>query len=195
MKKSLLLLFAALTLLTGCNTMKPDDFAAATPKFSIEDYFAGHTRAWGLFEDRFGKVRRQFVVDIHGYQDGEDFVLDEQFLYSDGVREQRVWRIRKTGENSYEGQAGDIIGIARGEAAGNALNWRYDMNLKIGGRDWQVHFNDWMFLQPSGVLLNRARVSKFGLTLGTVTLAFMQVDSPEAGTAEQPSPVAAAAQN
>jgi hypothetical protein len=29
-----------------------------------------------------------------------------------------------------------------------------------------------MFLQPSGVLLNRARVSKFGLEIGTVTLAF-----------------------
>jgi hypothetical protein len=63
-----------------------------------------------------------------------------------------------------------------------------------------VHFNDWMFLQPSGVLLNRARVSKFGITIGEVTLAFMKADKMEAAresanenTALSASPAARAA--
>jgi hypothetical protein len=29
-----------------------------------------------------------------------------------------------------------------------------------------------MFLQPSGVLLNRSKVTKLGVEIGTVTLAF-----------------------
>jgi len=41
-----------------------------------------------------------------------------------------------------------------------------------GDSSVDVHFDDWMFLQPDGVLLNRARVSKFGFTVGEVTLAF-----------------------
>ena len=41
------------------------------------------------------------------------------------------------------------------------LNWRYDMDLKVG-EGTSVHFNDWMFLQEDGVLVNRARVTKLG---------------------------------
>ncbi|MEL0112654.1 MAG: DUF3833 domain-containing protein, partial [Rickettsiales bacterium] len=138
----------------------------------LEDYFQGRTRAWGIFEDRFGNLRRQFVVDITGTWDGRELVLDERFDYSDGEQDRRIWRIVKTGPNTYEGRADDIVGVATGEASGNALNWRYDMDLKVGDGSWRVHFNDWMFLQPSGVLLNRARVSKFGFEIGVVTLFF-----------------------
>jgi hypothetical protein len=101
-------------------------------------------------------------------------VLDEQFQYRDGERDRRVWTITKTDDHTYEGRADDVIGVAKGESYGNALNWRYDMDLKVGEGTLRVHFNDWMFLQPSGVLLNRARVSKLGIEIGTVTLAFMK---------------------
>ena len=154
--------------------MKASDFKDSEPRLLIEDYFAGETRAWGLFEDRFGTLRRQFVVDITGTWDGEQLVLDERFQYSDGERDRRVWTIRKTGAHSYEGRADDIVGTATGEAYGNALNWRYDMDLKIGDRRLRVHFDDWMFLQPAEVLINRATVTKLGFEIGQVTLAFMK---------------------
>jgi len=164
----------ALLLLGGCSRMKPIDFKDGEPKLTLEDYFRGTTRAWGLFEDRFGRIRRQFVVDIAGRHDGDVLVLDERFRYSDGETDRRVWRIRKTGDNSYEGRADDVVGVASGEAYGNVLNWRYDMDLKVGDGTLRVHFNDWMFLQPSGVLLNRAKVSKFGINIGEVTLVFIK---------------------
>jgi hypothetical protein len=156
--------------------MKPIDFKEAKPLFTIETYFTGQTQAWGIFEDRFGNLRRQFTVDISGKWDGKELVLDERFQYSDGETDQRVWRITKTGEHSYEGRAADVIGIARGKAYGNALNWQYDMDLKVGGSTLRVHFDDWMFLQPGGVMLNRAKVSKFGIEIGEVTLAFSKPD-------------------
>jgi hypothetical protein len=162
--------------------MKPTDFKESTPALVIEDYFAGETRAWGLFEDRFGTLRRQFTVDITGTWDGDQLVLDERFRYSDGETDRRVWTITKTGPHTYEGRADDVVGAASGEAYGNALNWRYDMDLKVGDGNMRVHFNDWMFLQPSGVLLNRARVSKFGFEVGEVTLAFMKPETAEAMT-------------
>ena len=164
----------ALFVLSGCTNMKPADFEHDTPQLVIEDYFAGRTRAWGIFEDRFGQLRRQFTVDIIGTWDGRELVLDEQFQYRDGERDRRVWTITKTDDHTYEGRADDVSGVAKGESYGNALNWRYDMDLKVGEGTLRVHFNDWMFLQPSGVLLNRARVSKLGVEIGTVTLAFMK---------------------
>ena len=164
----------ALLVLSGCTNMKPTDFSGTTPQLRIEEYFAGHTSAWGIFEDRFGNLRRQFVVDIDGKWDGERLVLDERFLYSDGEKDRRVWTIRKIDAHRYEGQAADVIGVAVGEAYGNALNWQYDMDLKVGEGTLRVHFNDWMFLQESGVLVNRARVSKFGIEIGEVTLFFQK---------------------
>ena len=163
-------LIFALIVLSGCTSMKPSDFSKAEPLLRIEDYFVGQTRAWGIFEDRFGNLRRQFVVEIQGSWDGESLVLDERFRYSDGESDRRVWTIKKIDEHRYEGRADDVIGTAIGEAYGNALNWRYDMDLKIGERTLRVHFNDWMFLQSSGVMVNRARVSKFGIAIGEVTL-------------------------
>jgi hypothetical protein len=152
--------------------MNPRDFSDSSQSLDLFDYFEGETVAWGLFEDRFGKVRRQFRVDIKGTVDGDTLVLDEAFLYSDGEQQQRTWTILRTSDSTYSGQAEDVVGEARGETGGNALHWTYTMNLKVGDRHLRVAFDDWMFLQPDGVLLNRARVSKFGLGIGSVTLAF-----------------------
>lgn len=170
----LTLTLIALFFVSGCTEMKPSDFKNTSPKLVIEEYFNGRTQASGIFEDRFGKLRRQFSVEIDGTWDGDSLVLDERFLYADGERDRRVWTIRKTGPNTYEGRAGDVVGTASGEAQGNALNWQYEMDLKIGDGTLRVHFNDWMFLQPTGILINRARVSKLGIEIGTVTLAFVK---------------------
>lgn len=187
----------ALIVLHGCTSMKPSDFKDAEPRLTIEEYFAGKTQAWGIFEDRFGNLRRQFTVDISGTWDGKELVLDERFQYRDGETDRRIWTIRKVGEHAYEGRAPDVIGTARGESHGNALNWRYDMDLKVGDGKFRVHFNDWMFLQPSGVLVNRARLTKLGFEIGEVTLFFMKAkpaakaadaqatERPDAGAATQ----------
>ena len=152
--------------------MKPEDFAGREPRFRIEDYFAGKTRAWGIFQDRFGTLRRQFTVDIDGDWDGEILTLVEDFLYDDGQAERRTWRIRKTGEHGYEGSADGVVGTALGRSYGNVLNWHYRFALKIGDSTWTATFDDWMFLQDDGMMINRAEVTKFGLQLGEVTIAF-----------------------
>ena len=175
------LVMSGLLFLNGCTGMKPSDFATHQPAFVLESYFSGKTRAWGMFEDRFGTVRRQFVVDIEGRWDGEELTLDESFTFDDGERSTRQWRIRKIAEDRYEGRADDVVGAAIGVVAGNALNWSYVLDLKTGDDSTlRVRFDDWMFLQPGGVLLNRARMSKFGIELGQVTIAFQKVEQATA---------------
>ncbi len=163
--------------------MKPEDFAGREPALLIEEYFAGNTKAWGIFQDRFGRVRRQFEVEIDGTWDGETLTLVEDFLYDDGETEQRIWRIKKRGAHDYEGRADGVIGIAEGRAYGNALNWRYRFALEVGESTWNVSFDDWLFLQSDGVLINRAEVSKFGIKLGEVTLMFRQMAEASRETA------------
>ena len=175
MKTATVLCVFGLLLITGCSPMKPDDFAKSQQRFVLEEYFAGKTRAWGLYEDRFGTGKRQFVVDIVGVWDGTQLTLDEDFTFDDGERSTRQWRIRKMPDGSYEGRADDVIGVAIGKVGGNALHWRYVLDLKISeSSTLAVSFDDWMFLQPGGVMINRARMSKLGIELGQVTISFVK---------------------
>ncbi len=156
----------------ACATTVAPPEAKAPQQLVLEDYFKGQTTAWGVFQERNGTLIRQFKVDITGTWDGNVLTLDERFDYADGAKEQRVWKIRKTSPTTYEGTAGDVRGVARGIVQGNQLSWTYDVDLKIGERTVLVTFDDRMWLQPDGVLINRAKVKKFGITFGEATIVF-----------------------
>ena len=167
--------------------MRIEDFTGRAPEFDLFAYFEGRSRAHGIVEDRFGRLRREFTVDLVGRLDGSDmFRLDEDFAYADGATERRSWRIRRVGEGRFEGRADDVDGAAEGRAAGNALHWRYRLNLPVGGRVWTVDFDDWMFLQPDGVLINRARLSKWAIAVGEVTLVFRREPARPVTPADRP---------
>ena len=177
-----LLMAVTLFIITGCSAMKIDDFADTGPEFVPEEYFLGRTKAWGFFQDRFGTVRREFVVDIQGYVEDGVLVLDEDFVYADGEIDKRVWQIRYLGDGRYEGEAEDIIGTATGERRGKAMRWGYDFDLAVGDRTWRVTFDDWMLLQDENVMINRTTVSKWGFTLGEVYIFFQKQPEAAVGT-------------
>jgi len=186
MRLRLTALLVALLTLMGCNGMDAKQFEEGEPRFVLEDYFQGTTHATGIFVDRFGNLRRQFVVKIEGSWDGKQLTLDEDFFYSDGEKQRRIWRITKIDEHTYEGRADDVVGTATGKTYGNVLNWEYDLNLEVGESIYKVRFNDWMFLQADGVLLNKADVSKWGISIGTVFISFSRAKA-SAATLEEPS--------
>lgn len=175
MKRMLMrmLLLAAALLVAGCGaTMRPADYAAEQPKLDLQTYFNGTVDAWGIFQDRSGKVVKRFTVVMRCTWDGDTGVLDEDFTYSDGTTQKRVWTLKKVGENRYVGTASDVVGEASGETGGNAFNWKYVLALPVDGKVYNVNFDDWMYLMDDQVMLNRAVMSKFGFRLGEVTLSF-----------------------
>jgi hypothetical protein len=166
--------FALITLVfitTGCAGPTPSDYATEKPKLDLKEYFNGTLDAWGVFQDRNGKVVKRFTVVMKCEWDGNKGVLDEDFTYSDGTKQKRVWTIIKDGDN-YTGTADDVIGQAIGVASGNALNWAYTLSLPVDGSVYEVQFDDWMYLMDEKTMLNRAVMSKFGFELGEVLLSF-----------------------
>jgi len=163
---------AALALSACASAPTPADYAREAPKLDLRSYFNGPLTAHGIFTDRGGKVVRRFTVKMVGSWNGDQGVLDEDFTYSDGKKERRVWRLTDLGQGRYSGRADDVVGEAMGVAAGNALNWRYTLALNVDGRTIEVQFDDWMYLMDERVMLNKAAMSKFGFFLGEVTLAF-----------------------
>ena len=172
MKRRLLMLAAGSALLAGCAGPTPADYAAEKPVLDLRRYFDGELVAHGMFTDRSGRIVRRFTVDMTGTWQGSQGTLDERFTYNDGSTERRVWRLTDLGGGRWEGRADDVVGVATGVAAGNTLNWRYTLALPVDGRVWHVQFDDWMVLMDDRVMLNKAVMSKFGFTLGEVTLSF-----------------------
>ena len=181
---------AALTLgiLGGISACARRDVAVLSdrqPGLDLAEFFAGDSVAYGIFEDRFGNLRRQFRVNMTGTVEGDTLTLVEDFLYDDGERADRTWVIRRTGTDdrgivSYEGAAADVTSTARGRVAGNALNWEYDVVLNMSGSEVKVHFDDWIYRQDEDVAINRAFISKFGIEIGSVTIVFLRGDTAAA---------------
>jgi len=165
---------AILSFLSAC-TGGPtlDHYDGDQPELKLEEYFDGPIKAWGIIQDRKGHVTRRFDVDLVGTWDGDTGTLEEHFEYYDGKSEKRVWNIKKLGESSYQGSAGDIVGTATGSTNGSAMRWAYQMDLEVDGKTYRITFDDWMFLMNDGVLVNRSYLKKFGITVAELTL-FMQ---------------------
>lgn len=164
---------AASALLAGCaSAPTPADYATEKPVLALERYFNGVVLAHGIFTDRSGKVVRRFTVRMDCTWTGDEGVLDEAFTYSDGSTQRRIWRLKKLPDGRYTGTADDVVGTAQGQAAGNAFQWAYTLRLPVDGKVYEVQFDDWMFLVDDKVMLNKAVMSKFGIRLGEVTLAF-----------------------
>lgn len=162
-------------MLTSCASVTVSSYVNEKPKFDMKQYFNGKIIAHGVILDRAGKVTRRMVVDMNCTWDSDNGTLVEDFSYSDGKKEQRIWRIKKTGDR-YVGTAADVIGEAIGEAAGNALYWKYVLSVDVDGSNYKLDFDDWMWQIDDKVLINRAEFSKFGFKLGEVLISFTKLN-------------------
>lgn len=171
-RHALLTLLAGTAVLTGCVNPQVTDYAQERPLLELDRYFTGRVLAHGVFQKRGGEVARRFTVVMDCHWEGNQGVLDEAFTYSDGSTERRIWRLTKHADGRYTGTAGDVVGEAQGQTSGNAFRWNYTLRLPVDGKEYEVQFDDWMFLVDDRVMLNRATMSKFGVTLGEVLLSF-----------------------
>jgi hypothetical protein len=162
----------ALASLSGCASPTVDDYASQKPVLDLRTYFNGMVDAWGIFTDRNGKVVKRFTVEMKCQWQNDQGILDEDFVYSDGTKEKRIWKLTDKGNGAYVGTSGDVVGVAEGQTQGNAFNWRYTLALPVDGTVLNVQMDDWMYLMNDRVMLNKARMTKLGIHLGDVTLSF-----------------------
>ncbi|WP_294769326.1 DUF3833 domain-containing protein [uncultured Rhodoferax sp.] len=172
MKRRLLLGAASTLALAGCASQHIDQYASEKPVLDLQQYFNGVLDAYGVFTDRSGTVVKRFTVVMCCSWQGDDGVLDEDFRYSDGSTQKRIWRLKKLPDGRYTGTAEDVVGTAQGQARGNAFYWTYTLRLPVDGAVYDVTFDDWMYLMTDTVMLNKATMSKLGVRLGEVTLSF-----------------------
>jgi hypothetical protein len=162
-------------LLSACSSQSIDDYAAREPAFALEEFFRGKLTAHGVLYDFRGRVTRTFVADIQAYEEDGATVLDEDFVFSDGEKQKRVWRIRPDDEpGRYTGTAGDVVGPATLQVAGNALNLKYTLEVQFRGDTMELGVDDWMYRVSDNVVINESKLRKWGLPVGRVLLTIIR---------------------
>ena len=177
MKFKYFLLIIISLLITSCSSnqsMKPEDFKNQKPRLIIENYLSGNVKAWGILQNRSGKVTRQFSADLNGKWDGNQLILEEKFVWNDGEIQNRKWTIDKIDEHNYQGTAGDVVGTAKGYSYGPAFKFEYVLLVPVKGRKIKITFDDWIFMQDERVAINRAKMTKFGIKVAELTVMFVK---------------------
>lgn len=169
----------ALMLLTfiSCSNQSLNSYKNEDPKIDLREFFNGKIYAQGIVQDRSGAVIKRFDVDIQGSWKDNVCTLVEKFNYSDKTKSTRIWTLTEIGPSKYEGRAGDVIGVAQGEVAGNTFFFQYNLDVPVGDSQYKVHFEDWMYLLDKNTLLARSYMTKWGFRVGEVTIVMTKKDN------------------
>lgn len=172
-------IFGTVLLLNACSSRDIEDYQGSTPALDLKQFFNGPLTAHGIVQDYSGNVVRRFTVEMIAKWDGDVGEIKEWFVYDDGEKQIRIWNITSLGDGNYTGTANDILGEATGRAVGMALQWEYEMILPVDGSEYQVRFDDWMFLVDENTIINRTDIIKFGITMAEVTLVIAKQSDTE----------------
>jgi NAD(P)-dependent dehydrogenase (short-subunit alcohol dehydrogenase family) len=100
--------------------------------------------------------------------------LDEKFVYDDGETQTRIWTLTPTGEKTFIGRAGDIVGDAHMVAKGNTVMIDYVMKVPYKDSTIDISVRDWLHLQEDGVILNHSKMRKFGFEVGELVITIIK---------------------
>ena len=172
------LALATVAALAGCSKPKPvHDFAASTPVFDAVTFWTGHHRSWGVMENRAGAPTDIVVTDCVGTPEGTDGLHMVQTLtIGDGKLQHRDWHLRRVAPGQFRATANDMVGEAKGEAAGRVFHWRWTLALSPGNPIKNVTMDQWMYLMDGGRMMNRTTIRKLDVIVAEVAEEFQPVE-------------------
>lgn len=146
--------------------------AASGIRFELTSFLDGKTHAWGIFEDRFGRLRRRFDVEMDGAWHGAKFRLDERFRYDDGREEVRTWWVTPGNAGRFRAECDDCVGGADGLCTADMVRMSYAFRLQLPSRVLVVDFEDRLYRISATTAVNRVTMRKWGVKLGELSLFF-----------------------
>ena len=164
-------------LLFDMGSQAVNDYAGEIPQLDLRLYLNGPVVGSGAYFGFGGRLVRRFTISMQGDWNGDSGVIDERFRYHDGEEGTRCWNMNFAKGGAFTATANDVTGQAKGLQSGNASLMRYKIRIPRGQGEITVSMEDWFFLMEDGTLLNRARMTKFGLKVGEVIASFQKVDN------------------
>jgi hypothetical protein len=141
----------------------------------MNTFFQGKLCAWGVVKGRNGEVSRKFVADINATSSQLAVELDEKFIFDDGEKQNRLWKFVKR-DQQWIGTAGDVVGEAVGEVAGDTLHLEYDLEVPMDDDQIIIAMDDWLHLVDERTLIGTTNMTKWGIDVGRIDITIQQSD-------------------
>jgi hypothetical protein len=142
---------------------RPADYAISGPAFDIREQLNGPIICEGVIFGPTGRVSSRFEADVNASWVGNVGTMKESFRYDSGTVQERVWTMTVGKDGAIRAEAPDVIGVGSGQQEGSAMMLNY--RIKLGNADGGhvLDATDWMYLTPSGSIMNRSQFRKFGI--------------------------------
>ena len=161
--------------LLGCSSIDPKIYSKNSPKMDIRNYLNGKLEAQGILQNRSGEVIKTFTVTMVGTWRGNEGKLEEDFIFSDGKKDRRVWDIKFSDDNNFTAKAHDTVGSAKGQQYGNAMKMDYVLKVDVDGKKYDISLADWIYLVDEKTAINVSQMTKFGFRVGTLNISFKKL--------------------
>ncbi len=161
-------------LVSGCGTAAIEDYQGRSPAFAPEAFFDGALTAHGVVKDFSGTAIRHFTADIMGCWSEGVGTLDESFVFDDGEQQTRIWTLTPSGNQTYIGTAGDVIGEGTARWEGNAMFLDYTLRIALEDSTIDVHIDDRMYRISENVVVNESKMRKWGFGVGEILLTLIR---------------------
>jgi hypothetical protein len=136
-------------------------------------FFTGHTRSFGVFENRSGQPIRSVKTETWGRVVHGELRIEQNLYIGDQPRQRRLWKVRRLDAQHFEATANDIVGKARGRMTDKTFSWSFTLATKPGHPLFNVRMTQHMYFQPDGrTMVNRSMIRKCGFLIGSVTEQF-----------------------
>lgn len=155
----------------------PNDYAATLPLFDVTRNLGGPIQSEGVIFGPDGRVTATFVAQMQGDWTGKSGTLAENFTYSGGGSQQRLWTLTLGENGAFTATAPDIIGTAQGQQSGSTLRMTYRIQLPDDAGGYVLDVVDWLYLTEDGTILNKSEMRKFGVKVAEL-VATMRPAAP-----------------
>ena len=166
--------------LLGCSSATISDFQGRSPAFAPEAFFNGTLTAHGIVKDFSGTAIRHFQADITGcWRDGVG-TLYEDFTFDDSEEQTRIWTLTPSGDQTFIGTAGDVVGEGLARWEGNAMFLDYTLRIELENGPIDVRIDDRMYRVSDNIVINESKMRKFGIGVGDILLTLIRHPEIEA---------------
>jgi len=162
-------------LLASCSSVDLNSYKDNKPILIPQQFFNGELSAHGILKNRSGQVIRFFNAKINASWDEQGIgKLIEDFTFDDGEKQTRTWQLIPKLDNQYIAKANDVVGESLMSVKGNALMMNYVLDIPYQGTNIHVDIDDSMWLVQKNILMNESIMTKFGFTVGTISLVIIK---------------------
>jgi len=170
-RRSLILGTAALA---GCARVPVTPPGPLDP-ITLEKAFAGRAVGAGVFQVVLTGTERHFRAQLDGRLRGDRLTVVEDFLYDDGEQNRLTWVFDRAGPSRWTGRREDTVGTAMVIETETEVRMSYLADFRAGDEVTRLGFEDVIYFDPKGRVINDAIVTRWGLPVGRVRFEMVKI--------------------